>query len=126
MMICFDWVFPETARCLALEGAQIIAHPSNLVLEWCQRAMFARSVENRVFTVTANRIGTEDRAGRKLTFTGASQIVSPSGEYLVRAPGTEEHVAVAELDPAEADDKHVTELNDLWQDRRPELYRRLT
>ncbi|MEK7795578.1 MAG: nitrilase-related carbon-nitrogen hydrolase [Candidatus Hydrogenedentota bacterium] len=126
MMICFDWIFPETARCLALEGAQIIAHPSNLVLEWCQRAMFARSAENRVFTVTANRIGAEDRAGRKLTFSGASQIVSPSGEYVVRAPETEEHVAVAELDPSKADSKRITEFNDLWDDRRPDLYRRLS
>ena len=72
MMICFDWFFPEVARTLALAGAQIIAHPSNLVLSYCQRAMYARSVENGVFTITANRTGTESRTGRTLTFTGAA------------------------------------------------------
>jgi predicted amidohydrolase len=122
LMICFDWFFPETARCLALQGAEIIAHPSNLVLPWCQQAMFARSVENRVFTITANRIGTEERAGRSLTFTGGSQVLSPTGRCLVRAGQEEVGAGLADIDPAEADDKRVASLNDLWKDRRPALY----
>ena len=80
MMICFDWFFPEISRLLMLSGAQIIAHPSNLVLQYCQRAMFARSVENHLFTITCNRTGTENRTDRSLTFTGASQVLSPHGE----------------------------------------------
>ena len=42
MMICFDWIFPEACRTLALAGAQIIAHPANLVLQYCQDAMITR------------------------------------------------------------------------------------
>ena len=122
LMICFDWVFPETARVLALAGAQIIAHPSNLVLPWCQRAMFCRCVENRVYAVTANRVGTETHAGRTLTFTGASQVVSPMGEYLVQAPVDGEHVGVARVDVSKADDKSITEFNNVWADRRTDLY----
>ncbi|MEX2016778.1 MAG: nitrilase-related carbon-nitrogen hydrolase [Candidatus Hydrogenedentales bacterium] len=122
LMICFDWIFPETARTLALAGAQIIAHPSNLVLPWCQRAMFARCVENRVFAVTANRIGTEDRAGRTLTFTGASQVLDPAGDLLEQAPADKEAVNTVEIDPARADDKALNEHNHLFNDRRPELY----
>jgi len=122
MMICFDWIFPETARLLALQGAQIIAHPSNLVLQWCQRAMFARSVENRIFTITANRIGSEERVGRRLTFTGASQVTSPTGETLVQAPEAAELVGTAVIDPDDADRKWVTELNHLFEDRHPEYY----
>jgi predicted amidohydrolase len=57
LMICFDWFFPEMTRSLALRGAQAILHPSNLVLPWCQKAMLTRSIENRVFTATANRVG---------------------------------------------------------------------
>ena len=125
LMICFDWIFPETARSLALAGAQIIAHPSNLVLDYCQRAMYARSVENRVFTITANRIGSEDRAGRSLTFTGASQVLGPTGTRLVNGPETEEHLGLADVDPADADDKAITEYNDLLDDRRTDLYRGL-
>lgn len=126
LMICFDWYFPEVARVLALNGAQILAHPSNLVLDKCQRAMFARSVENHVFTITANRYGTETRAGRALTFTGASQILSPNGDTLAQGPVEGDHVGIAAIDPNQADDKHATKLNDLFEDRRPRLYRRLT
>ena len=122
LMICFDWIFPETARMLAVNGAQIIAHPSNLVLQWCQRAMFCRCLENAVFAVTANRIGSEDRAGRKLRFTGASQVVDPKGEVLVKATEAEEFVGVVDIDPARAEDKNVTPFNHLLDDRRPEHY----
>lgn len=122
LMICFDWFFPETARSLALRGAQILAHPSNLVLPWCQRAMFARCVENRVFAITANRTGTETRAGRELTFTGGSQVVSPRGDTLSAAPQEGAHAAAVELSPTEADDKSIAGINDLFRDRRPDLY----
>jgi len=122
LMICFDWHFPETARCLALAGAQIIAHPSNLVLPWCQRAMFARCIENRVYAITANRIGTETQAGRELTFTGGSQVLSPLGEALAQAPNDAPAVGVVEIDPAKADDKVVAGRNHVFDDRRVEHY----
>lgn len=125
MMICFDWFFPETARCLALAGAQIIAHPSNLVLPWCQRAMFARSLENAVHTITCNRIGTEARSDRSLTFTGGSQILNTKGETLANAPTDREALVLASLDPNEADDKSIAGRNDRFGDRRPTLYDRL-
>jgi predicted amidohydrolase len=125
MMICFDWFFPETARCLALAGAQIIAHPSNLVLPWCQRAMFARSLENGVFTITANRIGTEARTDRTLTFTGSSQILNTKGETLARAPTDREAMEIATLDPTQADNKSIAGRNDLFGDRRVEFYDQL-
>ena len=121
-MICFDWFFPEVARLLALEGAQVIAHPSNLVLPYCQRAMYCRSVENCVFTVTANRIGTESDAGRTLRFTGASQVLNPAGECLVQAPEYAEHIGLVDVDLDTADNKAITEHNDLWRDRRVDLY----
>ena len=85
-MICFDWFFPETARSLALLGADIIAHPANLVLPYCQKAMITRCLENRVFAVTANRIGQEKRGEDDFQFTGASQIISYDGKVLSSAP----------------------------------------
>jgi 5-aminopentanamidase len=122
MMICFDWFYPETARLLAVSGAQIIAHPSNLVLPYCQQAMYARSVENHVFSITANRIGTEEQAGRTLTFTGASQVLNPEGRVLVNAPEAEEFLGLTEIDPAEADNKQINEYNELLKERRVDLY----
>jgi len=123
MMICFDWIYPEAARTLALSGAQVICHPANLVLPYCQSAMITRALENRVFIVTANRTGAESRPGcEPLVFTGKSQIVGPRGDVLARAPRTKSAVGIVEIDPEAALDKHATPSNDLFDDRRPELY----
>lgn len=124
IMICFDWIFPESARTLALKGAQIIAHPSNLVLSYCQQAMFTRAVENRVFTITANRTGTEKNGDKELYFTGKSVIVDPKGNYLCTAGVDEETIMTAEIDPSAALDKNVTSLNNIFLDRREEFYSR--
>ena len=100
IMICFDWRFPEPARVLALAGAQVIAHPSNLVLPHCQAAMVTRALENGVFTVTANRVGAESVTGMSVAFTGASRIVAPDGRVLSDGPADRPAVAVVEIDPA--------------------------
>lgn len=126
MMVCFDWFYPEVARVLALRGVQVICHPSNLVLPWCQDAMRTRSLENRVFTITANRIGTEKRANASITFTGKSQIVSPSGEVLTSSGERSESLKIVEIDPADALDKTVTPNNDLFKDRKVALYKAIT
>ncbi len=122
MMICFDWIFPESARSLALNGAQIIAHPANLVLPWCQQAMITRSLENRVFSITANRIGNEQNDSQKLTFTGLSQMLNTKGEVLKKLNKTEESVHLVSIDPEKADDKSITEYNNAFGDRRTEYY----
>ena len=123
MMICFDWIFPEVARTLALKGADILCHCTNLVLPYCQDAMVTRCLENRVFALTSNRIGTEARAGSSYTFTGRSQVVGPRGDVMVRARADTEETLVVEIDPELARDKSVTEVNDVFDDRRPEIYR---
>lgn len=125
MMICFDWFFPETARLLALDGAQVIAHPSNLVLPYCQRAMYARSVENGVLSITANRTGTEDRAGRVLTFTGGSQILGVDGMPLAQADAENECIMMAVTDLSQADQKQLNPYNNLFGSRRTDLYEKL-
>jgi predicted amidohydrolase len=126
-MICFDWIFPETTRVLALAGADVIAHPSNLVLPWCQRAMPVRALENGVYTATANRVGAEERAPRpRLVFTGGSLVASPRGEVLARAPEAGPAVLSAAVDPDRARDKRLASGNNPFTERRPDLYGRLT
>ncbi|MCG6908507.1 MAG: hypothetical protein LJE94_00110 [Deltaproteobacteria bacterium] len=122
MMVCFDWIFPEAARSLTLQGAQVILHPSNLVLPYCQQAMFARALENRVFIVTVNRVGTETNGPLKNTFTGGSQIVSPKGKYLVRLATNREQIETVDVDPSAALDKFITKRNHVTEDRRQALY----
>ncbi|MFN2289996.1 MAG: nitrilase-related carbon-nitrogen hydrolase [Anaerolineae bacterium] len=119
MLVCFDWIFPEAWRVLALRGADVICHPSNLVLPGlAQRAVPIRALTNRVYVVTANRIGTED----DLTFTGMSTIANPNGDVLAQASATEEVVSVVEVDASLAREKRITSRNDLFADRRPDAY----
>jgi predicted amidohydrolase len=124
IMICFDHLFPESARSLALQGADVIAHPANLIIpDLAQRTMTVRALENGVFTATANRVGEEARSDTTLRYTGRSQIVSPRGEVLVRLSPDRPESAVVEIDPAEARAKRITSRNDKLADRRPNLYR---
>lgn len=118
VMICFDWYFPESCRSLMLKGADVIAHPSNLVLSKCPEAMKTRALENRVFTVTADRVGTE----RGLHYTGLSEIVDPRGRIVYRASATRETCAVRKIDVALARNKAVTSKNNLVADRAPKAY----
>jgi len=123
VMICFDWFFPESMRCLALAGADIICHPSNLVLPHAPNAMITRCLENRVFAVTADRVGAEERADKeRLTYIGSSQIVSPQGEVLIRASTDREEVCTITIDPKDARRKTINRYNHLFSDRRVEFY----
>jgi predicted amidohydrolase len=120
VMICFDWFFPESARTLMLKGAKMIAHPSNLVLPFCPHAMKTRCIENRVFAVTADRIGRE----RDLKYIGRSEIVDTRGRILYCASSNREEVIVRQIDLRDASSKRMTRLNDIILDRRPEVYAR--
>jgi predicted amidohydrolase len=123
LMVCFDWVFPEVARALGLNGAEVVCHPSNLVLDYCQRVMVARCIENRFFAVTANRFGEDRRPHARLRFTGKSQVVDPRGEILHRAASQREQLQIVTIDPRQARDKKITPRNHVFKDRRPDLYR---
>jgi predicted amidohydrolase len=125
MMICFDWRFPEVGRVLSLLGADLLAHPSNLVFANAQEAMRTRSIENRVYTLTANRTGVESRPGGRVPFTGRSQIVAPSGDVIARAGKAQTVAMAADLDLAASRRKSITALTPIFANRRPEHYRPL-
>jgi predicted amidohydrolase len=119
LLVCFDWVFPEVWRILALKGADVICHPSNLVLPGlAQGAVPIHALTNRIFVVTANRVGAEG----DLLFTGLSTIADPGGTVLLQASPSEEEVGIVDIDPALARDKSITARNDVLCDRRPEEY----
>jgi predicted amidohydrolase len=123
MMVCYDWIFPEVARCLSLQGADLICHPSNLVLNLCQQTMIGRAIENGVYVITANRHGKEKRAHGEISFTGQSQIVNPRGEVLRKAPEKTNELYVCQISEIQSRNKNVTPSNNVFEDRRPEFYK---
>ena len=125
VIVCFDWAFPEISRFIALKGADIICHPANLVLPFAQKAMLTRSIENRVFTITANRFGLEKRPKSSITFTGESQITSPKMEILCQSKIDNEEVRVMDIDYTLARKKMITEHNHVFDDRRLDIYSQL-
>jgi predicted amidohydrolase len=122
LLVCFDWIFPELSRVLALQGSHVLCHPANLVLPYGQDGMRIRCIENGVFAVTANRIGTERRGTVELSFSGGSQIVNPRGEVLATAGDRSESLKVVDIDLSEAENKAITSNNHLFEDRVPGLY----
>ena len=122
VMVCFDWLFPESARALALAGADVIAHPSNLVLPHCPDSMPVRALENGVFTATANRVGQESNGRETLTFIGRSRICAPNARVLAEASQDAPAVVSAEIDPRAARDKTLNPYNDTLESRRPNVY----
>jgi predicted amidohydrolase len=123
--ICYDLRFPEVTRTLALKGADLVAHPTNFpVAARIQTELItvARAAENRIYLLTANRVGRE-RTGE---FCGWSQIVDPYGRRLAEAGETEEALLLADVDVATARDKDYVVPGEyelyLFGHRRPELY----
>ena len=123
--ICYDLRFPEVTRTLALRGADLVAHPTNFPVAariQTELITLARAAENRVYLLTANRVGKE-RWGE---FCGWSQIVDPFGNRLAEAGETGEALLTAEIEVETARDKDyvipgIYELY-LFGHRRPELY----
>lgn len=124
--ICYDLRFPETARALALDGAEIIAQPSTWPYEaavLAEHFVPVRACENCVFVAVANRADRE--AGTD--FMGRSQIVAPSGRRLAEADDESECIVTARIDLRDAREKRIVNVPgeyevSLFADRRPDLY----
>jgi predicted amidohydrolase len=118
MQICFDYLFPEPWRILAQKGAELICHPSNLLTQNAVKALPGVALMNKIFILTANRIGTEGA----LTFNGGSMLIDPKGDIPDKASADKEEVLMIDIDPLQALDKMITPLNHVFDDRRPEQY----
>lgn len=124
ILVCFDLRFPETARSLAMKGAELILVPTNWpegAIVSAEHIAIARAAENRVFVATCNRVGEE----RGFRFIGRSKIVGIDGELLASA-GEEEAVLTADLDLSLAQTKKRVVIPGEYETdcfaRRPELY----
>ena len=129
VLICYDLRFPEAARMCALDGADLIALPTN----WPVGVEFhpgifapARAAENHCYLLACDRVGIESGT----TFIGRSLLIDYDGRQLAVASDTEEALLVGEIDPDAARQTHVRRRPgehewDTMADRRPGLYRRL-
>jgi N-carbamoylputrescine amidase len=129
--ICWDQWFPEAARAMALQGADLLLYPTaignevgsqagNDTSDMWRRAMDGHAVCNHVPLAAANRIGQED----DLTFYGSSFIVDHRGRPLAEADRDTSEIIYAELDLAQATADRAGW--GIFRDRRPDLYGDLT
>jgi len=126
MHICYDGAFPETARVLALMGADLLVLPTNWPTHSecaAEHMIPTRAMENTVYVMAVNRVGEESG----FRFIGSSSIVDTNGTVLARAGADTDEVITAELDPSRARRKHLVrvpgrhEINRI-ADRRPRFY----
>ena len=130
--ICYDRHFPEGARCLGLNGAEIVFNPSATVAGLSQYLWKieqpAHAVANGYYVGAINRVGTETAAwGPKREdewnigrFYGTSYFVNPRGQIVAEASENDDELVVADLDLNQIDEVRST-----WQfyrDRRPDAY----
>lgn len=120
LLVGWDLAFPEAARCLALEGAELVcvcgSWESPYVHEWRSYA-FSRAYENALFVAACNRVGEEPT----YSFFGESIIVGPRGGVLGRVEDEEPGVAIATVDLDQA--RRYQEETQLLQARQPRSYR---
>ncbi len=119
LLICFDGRIPEIARCLALQGAEVIVDMANFfALDQADLWGPARAYENGVWLVAATKSGVE----RSIYYPGGSMVVAPNGQVRVRVPDDTHAVATADIDPQAATQKTWYGRGNKLQDRRPETY----
>jgi N-carbamoylputrescine amidase len=130
--ICWDQWFPEVARILALDGADILLYPTAIGSEptlpvdskvhW-QNAMVGHSASNLIPVIAANRIGKESYGSHSMTFYGSSFITNYNGEKLSELSRDKEGIITASFDF-----KALEKTRYSWgvfRDRRPSMYGRL-
>ncbi|GLK85438.1 N-carbamoylputrescine amidase [Ancylobacter defluvii] len=129
--ICWDQWFPESARVMALMGAEVLLYPTAIGSEpqdpgldsaahW-QRVMQGHAGANLMPLLASNRIGSEPgRNGTEITFYGSSFIAGPTGEKVAEAGRSDETVLLASFDLDAI--AHQRRSWGVFRDRRPELY----
>ncbi|MGE3144129.1 MAG: carbon-nitrogen hydrolase family protein [Pseudorhodoplanes sp.] len=119
MLVCADIAFPEAARSLALQGAELIAvpmcapKPKNPQLY--EGIAVARAYENQAYVLIANRVGTD----HNIDFGGGSIVAAPDGSIVTKL-GSEPDMAIATLDHGLLLDERLRQTR--FRDRRPHLY----
>lgn len=131
--ICWDQWFPEVARILALQGAEIILYPTAIGSEpvldkdskdhW-QHVMCGHAAANIIPVVASNRVGVEKEKGSAMTFFGSSFIADQYGNMVASMDRRSEGFITFEFDLQNINDQRISW--GVFRDRRPDLYQRIT
>ncbi|MCR4674351.1 MAG: N-carbamoylputrescine amidase [Lachnospiraceae bacterium] len=127
--ICWDQWFPETARCMALKGAELLFYPTAIGSEptlqkdsrihW-RNTMLGHAAANMMPVIASNRIGLEREQESEIRFYGSSFIANQYGEVVKQADDSKEEILVCEFDLDELE-KERREWG-IFRDRRPKMY----
>jgi predicted amidohydrolase len=121
--ICYDICFPETARLLAIEGAEIILVPSAWrkgYKRWWDINLACRAIDNTVYVAAVNRVGETQNS----SFLGTSKVVNPKGEIVVECTENDEEVCLCEIDLNTLVEERSN--NTVLIDRHPQDYKLLS
>jgi 5-aminopentanamidase len=118
ILICYDVEFPEAVRALAYAGADFIAVPTALMVDYCriaEKVVPARAYESEIYVAYVNRCGSEG----DIIYCGRSCLIGPDGRDILRAGLTEE-LLLADIDKKAI--AAARETNPVLKDLRPALY----
>lgn len=127
--ICYDSAFPEAIRTMMLQGADLIALPTNFPTgaeNMTRHVMNTRAMENKVYFAAVNRVGEE----RGFRFIGETIIADPDGNTIAKASAADEEILFFDVDPKQSRNKRIVRVPgkhsiDRLADRRPEMYEKL-
>lgn len=137
VLVCWDQWYPEAARLMALQGAELLIYPTAIGYDahdtadeqqrqreaW-QTVMRGHAVANGLPVVAVNRVGWEEDDGSHCQFWGTSFVCGPQGEYLFKAPDNEESTAIIDVDMERCE--QVRRWWPFLRDRRIESYGDIT
>ena len=137
VLVCWDQWYPEAARLMALQGAELLIYPTAIGYDahdtadeqqrqreaW-QTVMRGHAVANGLPVVAVNRVGWEEDDGSRCQFWGTSFVCGPQGEYLFKAPEDEESTAIIDVNMERCE--QVRRWWPFLRDRRIESYGDIT
>jgi predicted amidohydrolase len=133
IFICADGRLPEIARCLALQGAELLLDLTNLVTNGLEKKLWSnpqidymlptRALENKVWIVAANKVGIEEKT---IQYCGRSSIFSPEGKTIAMASSDREDILIKDIMLSKSHDKKIGNSINVFKHRKPSKYKTLT
>lgn len=124
ILICYDRHFPEAARVIGVQGADVLFVPTATYRRWIQRVWEAEltghAVANCYYVAGVNRVGVEEGGAPDRSYFGSSVVIDPEGQLIARASDSARELLVADIQS-----QHVRDVRDLWgffETRRPDAY----